>query len=586
MGAAGQYRLDDAVPIAAGKGTYSLTEAKPVSQEEDQSISSIPGRFLGAAWENLNPMNLIKAGLHPIDTAHHAFAATVDALDRFDAAKEKGDWKEAANAMVGAVPLLGPAGEQIVREIEEGKHAEALGHAAGLRLAFEAPNLISKIPAESVANAGLRTVTAAKGAVQGGMEPVGYRGFKVPAVVAGAAGGKYLGPVTGLPAEAGAAIGAALPMIKGARTALNYDARAAEAIADLPEYKPAQAAPPAATPAEAPVPEGVDPEVFKKYPPAVQDAIRRKMAGEAAAAPSSPTPQPPRDPSYYGVEPKPAEAPAPQPAPAPPAAPAKPNVPAAEAERAGASSIKGYASGKPGVEMETDPNSPRLRKIVYRDSEGKPQGFLTFYTNDAGTAAAPPEHGAFPQVYVNESARRSGVATQMYDAAKQHGFDLSEISGKETTPAGAAFVNARKGITENPDLTQKLQDLLRREKIKAGLDPDLPLGEVKGGRYLNKFDEGSNEGVIQSQERKPYSTAEPANPGLIAKDLGDRFAGKMTVEQFDKPATQAGLKIVLQRQYGVEADPAMLKAIRRRIAAKTSEVKQPSTINISDLMKR
>ncbi len=138
------------------------------------------------------------------------------------------------------------------------------------------------------------------------------------------------------------------------------------------------------------------------------------------------------------------EVPVPKPV---PSAPAKPNVSAAEAQRMEISGMQGYASGKPGISIEADPNLPRLRKITYRDAEGKPQGRLTFYTNDAQTAAAPPEHGAYPEVYVNPGARRTGIATQMYDVAKQHGFDLSEISGKETTPAGAAFVNARKGIT-------------------------------------------------------------------------------------------------------------------------------------------
>ncbi len=82
------------------------------------------------------------------------------------------------------------------------------------------------------------------------------------------------------------------------------------------------------------------------------------------------------------------------------------------------------------------------------------------------------------------------------------------------------------------DLTQKLNDLLRKVKIEGGFDPDKPLGEVKGGRYLAKFDEGGGEApVIQSQLRKPTSGVEPANPSLIAKDIGEKLAGRITVEQ-------------------------------------------------------
>jgi len=141
---------------------------------------------------------------------------------------------------------------------------------------------------------------------------------------------------------------------------------------------------------------------------------------------------------------------------------------------------------------------------------------------------------------------------------------------------------------ENADLTGKLNDLLRKEKIKAGLDPDLPLGEVKGGRYLAKFDEGGGEApVIQSQLRKPTSTStEPANPSLIAKDIGEKLAGRITTEQFDSMSKNPKALAVITRQYGIEPDAALIKMIRRRIAAKSSEVTAPTTISIADLMKR
>ncbi len=142
-------------PVAAGEqwghSDKPVNSEKPLG-EQDATLGGAASvmanqakRFIGAAWENLSPMNLIRAGLHPVDTAHAAFGATVDALDRTQAALKKGDHAEALTSMVGAIPLLGPAGEQIVREIRNGQGAEALGHAAGLRLALEAPKAIPAI---------------------------------------------------------------------------------------------------------------------------------------------------------------------------------------------------------------------------------------------------------------------------------------------------------------------------------------------------------------------------------------------------------------------------------------------------------
>jgi len=152
-------------------------------------------RFMGAAAETLNPANVVHAVIHPADTAHAAFGATVDALDRFDAAKQKGDWKEAATSLAGAVPMLGPAAEQVIREIEEGKHAEAMGHAAGLRLSFEAGKVVPKIletgskvaapSAEGMYASALKPSTAATAPAPAGLVQTGLS-HGIPVSAAGA----------------------------------------------------------------------------------------------------------------------------------------------------------------------------------------------------------------------------------------------------------------------------------------------------------------------------------------------------------------------------------------------------------------
>lgn len=119
------------------------------------------------------------------------------------------------------------------------------------------------------------------------------------------------------------------------------------------------------------------------------------------------------------------------------------NVPQAEADRAGTWNLGRLGQGKSGISMETDPVLYRMRRMVYRDPSGTPQGYLHFYLDDDLKNVAPPEHELYPEVYVNPGARRQGIATKLYDAAANAGYDLSQVSGTETSPSGAAFLNAR-----------------------------------------------------------------------------------------------------------------------------------------------
>lgn len=195
----------DYAAIAKQFGASASEPTAPVQSPEGDQPASVSGvahvmgdqakRFLGAAAETLNPMNVIHAVIHPADTASAAFGSTVDALDRFDAARKKGDWKDAATSLAGAVPMLGPAAEQVIREIQDGKYSEAMGHAAGLRLSFEAGHVVPKIldaVAPAAAPAAERLYTSAL----------------KPSVRAGAAAGRELvqtGLSHGIPvSEAGA----------------------------------------------------------------------------------------------------------------------------------------------------------------------------------------------------------------------------------------------------------------------------------------------------------------------------------------------------------------------------------------------
>lgn len=63
-------------------------------------------------------------------------------------------------------------------------------------------------------------------------------------------------------------------------------------------------------------------------------------------------------------------------------------------------------------------------------------------------------------------------------------------------------------------LDEKLTALLQKVRAESGADPDLHLGELKGGRYPARFG-GADSPVIHSELRKAGSTAEVANPGLL-----------------------------------------------------------------------
>ena len=200
----------------------------------------------------------------------------------------------------------------------------------------------------------------------------------------------------------------------------------------------------------------------------------------------------------------------------------------------------------------------------------------------------------------------TGAATEATKATKATPRDIAPIEWRTPEEIAAAAKPAEAPMPESsdvgihggventpiprptdPGLSGKLNDLLRKLKIEAGDNPDLPTGEVKGGRYLAKFDEGGGEApVIQSQLRKATSTSTaPANPSLIAKDIGQKLAGRITVEQFDSMSKNPKALAVITRQYGVEPDKALISMIRRRIKAKTGDVASNSVISIADLMR-
>lgn len=122
------------------------------------------------------------------------------------------------------------------------------------------------------------------------------------------------------------------------------------------------------------------------------------------------------------------------------------SVSQAEADRGGKALLDMKSQGTPGMTLEggaqysTGPG--RERSVVVRDSKGQPIAVLGFYAADSGVGPAPPSHEAYPTVYVAPEHRRKGIAKRMYEFAKQQGYDLSQLSGRETSPMGEALVGS------------------------------------------------------------------------------------------------------------------------------------------------
>lgn len=112
-----------------------------------------------------------------------------------------------------------------------------------------------------------------------------------------------------------------------------------------------------------------------------------------------------------------------------------------------------------GVDMKGEPQT-----VVFRDENGAPKGVADFSQGE-------------PTVYVDPAMRRQGIASQMYDFAKEKGINVEATSGSgPMTPDGAAFVNARRAMQ------QKLETLYETK----GLHPAEVAMDAKNDAVLSQ----------------------------------------------------------------------------------------------------
>jgi hypothetical protein len=143
--------------------TVSLTGDSPPTEAELEDVfsalsaqpkapapatGSAAGRFAEGAWENLNPVNMVKgvagAVMHPIDTVKAAGSAMGSEWEKAGTAASQGRYSEAAgHGLAGSLPLVGPAAAAIGERIGEGDVAGGVGAGTGLIASMFAPRAVS-----------------------------------------------------------------------------------------------------------------------------------------------------------------------------------------------------------------------------------------------------------------------------------------------------------------------------------------------------------------------------------------------------------------------------------------------------------
>src|SRR5262245_1696178 len=234
----------------------------PAKPPEPSPLSKTATAFMEGSKPLIDMMSLIQAGHDPVSAIQAGQTVKDIALTLWN---ERGRWwrevKQAVQSAqrgdvaatqqhtAGAIPLLGPAIQQIQQDIRRGDPAAAVGHGGALA----APLIVDAAmgPLVRSVEAGIEAgTTAVPGAVRGAYaeatapSSIKIKGtpieLPVPRIVSTAAGGATVGKIVGGPpgTVVGGAIGAVTPIVrgavKGARRALaeGTEAEAAAAQAE------------------------------------------------------------------------------------------------------------------------------------------------------------------------------------------------------------------------------------------------------------------------------------------------------------------------------------------------------------------
>ncbi len=143
--------IPDGWAVIEGHGAEP--HASAVSTPEGSAV----GRFASGAWKNLNPMGLVTAATHSVDTAKALLEAHKAQYDKAKEAYGQGRYSEAVGHLgAAALPVLGPAAAEAGEKIGAGDIAGGLGEGVGVIGSVLAPRALG--PSGRVVARGARAV--------------------------------------------------------------------------------------------------------------------------------------------------------------------------------------------------------------------------------------------------------------------------------------------------------------------------------------------------------------------------------------------------------------------------------------------
>lgn len=113
----------------------------PVEDAEPNTV----GTFVSHAAQGLNPMPLIHAVRHPLDTVAGIVDSHVQTAMKALDAYHEGNYQDAAvHALNALIPLIGPGIDKAATDLRDGKVASALGDATAIGLSVKAPEVAGR----------------------------------------------------------------------------------------------------------------------------------------------------------------------------------------------------------------------------------------------------------------------------------------------------------------------------------------------------------------------------------------------------------------------------------------------------------
>lgn len=229
----------------------------------------------------------------------------LNAAKKTGAALKQGDIPTAMQQAPGMVPLIGPPAVQVGEDVDQGNLAGAAGGALGMGLSAAVPGKVGNA-VESLPRVG----AAMGGALKEGAAPIHYGMHKlpIPAVVAGAAGGRFAGEMAGpIGAKIGGVVGGAVPLVRGAMKGWRESAPA------TPDYLSVPQEPGYLSPRDADVPMGrpstAPPAPVSRPAPQPQNYQNPARPDMQTSVTGMPTPTPVRPPNPGYLRPQDAQPP-------------------------------------------------------------------------------------------------------------------------------------------------------------------------------------------------------------------------------------------------------------------------------------